>query len=69
MKKGNIKSAVLLAVVSLVLVTGCGNKAQEAVWMPRMALPADIAVAPAVVPASSAAAPEVNPVASAMARV
>lgn len=30
MKKGNIKIASLLAAVSLVLVTGCGNKAQEA---------------------------------------
>ena len=30
MKKGNIKIAALLAGVSLVLMTGCGNKAQEA---------------------------------------
>ncbi len=30
MKKGNIKIAALLTGVSLVLMTGCGNKAQEA---------------------------------------
>ena len=30
MKKGNIKIAALLAGVSLVLLTGCGNKAQKA---------------------------------------
>lgn len=30
MKKGNVKIAALLAGVSLVLMTGCGNKAQEA---------------------------------------
>lgn len=30
MKKGNIKIAAILAGVSLILLTGCGNKAQEA---------------------------------------
>lgn len=41
----------------------------EAAWMPRMALPADIAVVPVGIPASSVVAAAVSHAASARARV